>query len=257
MKLEGRLAVITGAAGGIGAAISDRLLREGARTILVDRDRSALDAVCARHTHRSEAVTMDVTDDEAWQALGKRLLDEADGLHVLVTCAGISGLKHIEDADYAFWRQFQSVNADSVFLAIHHLLPALKKAEAAAIVNVGSTLALKAHADLPAYSSSKAAVRSLTRSVALHCARSGYRIRCNSVHPGSTLTPMMAANLGATEAEREANLARRLHAHPYGQVLDRLVLPEDIAAATLFLVSDEAAYITGIDLPVDGGATLL
>lgn len=257
MKLEGRLAVITGAVGGIGAAITNRLLQEGARTLLVDRDQDALDAVCARYTDRSEGVVMDVTDDAAWQALGKRLLGEPDGLHVLVNCAGISGLKHIEDADYAFWRRFQSINADSVFLAIHHLMPALKRADAAAIVNVGSTWALKAHADLPAYAASKAAVRNLTRSVALHCARAGYRIRCNSVHPGSTLTPMMAANLGATESEREANLARRLQAHPYGQVLGRLVLPEDIAAATLFLVSDEAAYITGIDLPVDGGATLL
>lgn len=257
MILNQSLAVVTGAAGGIGIAIAERFVSEGVRVILVDEDGAGLAKLGSRLGGNVIAAPMDVTDESAWERLALRLLDEPGRLEILVNCAGISGLNNIEDADFAFWRRFQSINADSVFLAIHYLLPVLKSAADAAIVNIGSTLALKGHADLPAYSASKGAVRNLTRSVALHCARAGYRIRCNSVHPGSTMTPMMAANLGSTEAEREANLSRRLASHPYGQVLGRLALPEDVANAVLFLVSEQAAYITGVDLPVDGGATIL
>lgn len=257
MNLDQSLAVVTGAAGGIGLAVTERLVVEGVKVILVDQDASGLAVAAERLGSRATIAAMDVTDELAWRRLGQNLLDAPGQLDILVNCAGISGLRNVEDADFTFWRRFQSVNADSVFLAIHYLLPVLKQASDAAIVNIGSTLALKGSADLPAYSASKGAVRNLTRSVALHCARAGYRVRCNSVHPGSTLTPMMAANLGTTEEEREANLTRRLASHPYGQALGRLALPEDIANAVLFLVSDQAAYITGVDLPVDGGATLL
>jgi len=257
MKLNERLAVVTGAAGGIGRAIAERFISEGAFVILIDRDKVALGAMMEKlEPARASTLSMDVTDENSWLSLRDHLATSHGHLHVLVNCAGISGIADVEKTDYTFWRRFLNVNADSVFLAIHHLLPVLAAAKNASIVNIGSTLALKAHADLPAYSASKGAVRNLTRSVALHCARSGYAIRCNSVHPGSTLTPMMAANLGGSEAEREANLQRRLASHPYGQVLGRLALPEDIANAALFLASDEAAYITGVDLPVDGGASI-
>lgn len=251
-RMEGKQALITGGCGGIGAACAAQIVAEGGRVHLVDRTRQQ--AVLDRLGDAAAFTAMDVGREADWQSLCDARGDEP--LHVLVNAAGISGLRDIEAADFAWWREFQSANADSVFLAIHYLLPALKAAPAAAIVNIGSTLALKASADLPAYGASKAALRSLTRSVALHCARAGYRIRCNAVHPGSTLTPMMAANLGSTEAERQENLARRMAAHPYAKALGRIATPEDVAQAVVFLASDDAAFITGADLPVDGGATI-
>jgi NAD(P)-dependent dehydrogenase (short-subunit alcohol dehydrogenase family) len=252
-RLAHRRALVTGACGGIGAACVDVLLREGASVHGVDRVRD--DELLRGWGERVAFTTMDVTEESGWLTLAATL--HAGGpLHVLVNAAGISGLGNVEDVDYAFWTRFQRTNVDSAFLAIHHLLPSLKQAPSAAIVNVGSTLALKPSADLPAYSASKGALRNLTRSVALHCAQRGYRIRCNSVHPGSTLTPMMEANLGDDEEARRRNLERRMQVHPYARALGRIALPRDVANAVLFLVSDEAEFITGVDLPVDGGATI-
>ncbi len=255
MEFDERVVVITGGFGGIGQACAVEFAESGARVILLDRtvDQQRAEEIGA------EAVTIDVSADDAWQdwldsSMGRELVRE--GVHVLVNAAGISGLRSIEDADIDWWHAFQQANSDSAFLAIHHLLPALKQAGDAAIVNIGSTLALKPSAALPAYTASKGALRNLTGAVALHCAEQGYRIRCNCVHPGSTLTPMMEANLGSTENERNANLQSRMAAHPYARVLGRIALPEDIAHAVLFLASDRAAFITGVHLPVDGGATI-
>ena len=251
-RLADRLALVTGACGGIGAACVDTFLREGARVHAVDVRRD--DGLLARWGGDVSFTAMDITDESAWRGLAAALAP-AGALHVLVNAAGISGLRDVEAADYAFWSRFQRINSDAVFLSIHHLLPLMKSAPAAAIINVGSTLALKPSADLPAYSASKGALRNFTRSVALHCAMQGYRIRCNSVHPGSTLTPMMEANLGSSAEERERSMARRMAAHPYSRSIGRIALPQDVANAVLFLASDEAAFITGVDLPVDGGAT--
>ena len=250
-RVQDRNIMVTGACGGIGAACVDLFLREGARVHAVDQRRN--DTLLERWGDQVHFTAMDVTEDAAWYALARST--EHIALHVLVNAAGISGLKDIEAADYAFWSRFQRINVDGVFLAIHHLMPRLKSAANASIVNVGSTLALKPSGDLPAYSASKGALRNLTRSVALHCANHGYRIRCNSVHPGSTLTPMMEANLGATAEEREKSIAMRMAAHPYARSLGRLISPADVASAVLFLSCDESEFITGIDLPVDGGAT--
>jgi len=251
--MQGKTVLITGGCGGIGGACAERFIREGARVHIVDQARN--DALLQRLGDAAIFSAMDVAAESEWQQLVKAL-EPAGPLHVLVNAVGISGLVNIEDSDFASWQRFLRINTDSAFLAIHYLLPLLKSAPTASIVSIGSTLALKPGADLPAYSASKGALRNLTRSVALHCARQGYDIRCNSVHPGSTLTPMMEANLGTTEAERQANLAWRMQAHPYANAVGRLAQPEDIANAVLFLASDEAAYITGADLPVDGGATI-
>ncbi len=250
-----RTVLITGGFGGIGYACAERFHRDGARLVLLDQhvDHDKLDALNA------SGWEIDVGDHNAWESWihqDATIQLIQSGINVLVNCAGISGLKNVEQADFSWWCDFQNVNSDSVFLSIHYLMPGLKAASSAAIVNIGSTLALKPSAALAAYSASKGAVRNLTKSVALHCAEQGYRIRCNSVHPGSTLTPMMEANLSATELGRQAGLSRRMAAHPYSNSIGRIALPEDIANAVFFLASEEAAFITGVDLPVDGGATI-
>ncbi|MFM7121289.1 MAG: SDR family NAD(P)-dependent oxidoreductase [Gammaproteobacteria bacterium] len=252
-RLLGRRALIVGGSGGIGAACAQTFVREGAHVHVVEVSENA-DLV--RDLGRAVTVhQMDITSESAWRSLVQELAP-AGSVDVLVNAAGISGLRDIESASFEWWKRFQSINSDGVFLAIHYLLPLLKRAPSASIVNVGSTLALKPAADLPAYSASKGALRNLTRSVALHCANRGYRIRCNSVHPGSTVTPMMLANLGQTAEEHAAAMERRMLAHPYARSIGRLALPEDVANAVLFLSCDESAFVTGIDLPVDGGATI-
>jgi 3(or 17)beta-hydroxysteroid dehydrogenase len=252
-RFEGRHALVTGASGGIGAACVNALIREGARVHAIDLRSDA--ALLGGWADNVTFTKMDVADDDDWRALAASL-DANTPFEVLVNAAGISGMRNVEDADYAFWLRFQRINSDSAFLAIHHLMPWLKAATSAAIVNIGSTLALKPSGDLPAYSASKGALRNFTKSVALHCAHRGYRIRCNSVHPGSTLTPMMQANLGTTAEERHFNMEMRMRVHPYSKAIGRITLPEDVANAVLFLASDDAAFITGVDLPVDGGATI-
>ena len=251
-RMKGGHVVITGGCGGIGGACAATFVREGASVHIIDMVRN--EPLLTQLGDRARFTEMDVSVEAQWQSLTQGP-DQGAPVDVLVNAVGISGLKNVEDADFAWWQRFQRINADSIFLSIHYLLPWLRAAPSAAIVNIGSTCAIRPTADLPAYSASKSAVRSLTKSVALHCAEKGYRIRCNAVHPGSTLTSMMEANLGTTAEERAANLQWRLDAHPYAKALGRLTQPQDIANAVLFLASEEAAFITGADLAVDGGAT--
>ncbi len=252
-RLAGRRALVTGGAAGIGAAIAARLVAEGAHVAVADIDEARGTATANALGEAARFRRLDVTQEADWIA-AREAAEAEGGLSILVNNAGISGLKDVEAADLAFWRRFQSVNADGAFLGIHTMLPLLRASQPAAIVNVGSTLALKPAADLPAYSASKGALRNLTKSVALHCARLGDRIRCNAVHPGSVLTDMVARNLADDGAK--LSMERRMAAHPYARALGRLATPEDVANAVLFLVSEESAFVTGVDLPVDGGATI-
>lgn len=255
MKLAGHIALVTGGSGGIGEAICRSFCGEGATVWIADRDVAAASALADSLGSSARAVALDVADEGDWQALAAAI-DGAHGrLDVLVNAAGISGFGAIDAIDFAFWSRFQRINADSIFLSVHSLRTLLERSPAAAIVNIGSTLALRPHAQLPAYSAAKGSLRALTRSLALYFADRGCNVRCNAVHPGSTLTPMMEANLGADPERREELYRQRVAAHPLGKALGRVVLPEDVAKAVLFLASDDSAFITGIDLPVDGGAT--
>ncbi|QMW21764.1 SDR family oxidoreductase [Sandaracinobacteroides saxicola] len=249
MKLAGRTILITGAAGGIGAAIARRCAAEGAMLWLAD----IVDCTALAGETGGTPLLLDVSKEADWAATATRIAT----LHGLVNNAAISGFADIETLTPAQWRRFQSVNADSIYLGTRAMLPALRRAAApagasAAILNIGSTLGLRPKSQLPAYAAAKAALIALTKSTALHCAERGHRIRVNALHPGSTETPMMAANLANDPQAR----ARRIAAHPLATAMNRLIQPEDVAAAALFLLSDDSAMITGIDLPVDAGATI-
>ncbi|QTD57273.1 SDR family NAD(P)-dependent oxidoreductase [Parasphingorhabdus cellanae] len=255
MKLEENIALVTGGAGGIGQAICAMMISEGAKAIVADRDLSAARGVAQNLGDQAIAVELNVASAPSWLNALSQIETRFPRLDILVNSAGVSGFGNIDQIDFEFWKRFQEVNSDSVFLSVKHCLPMLRKAKAASIINIGSTQGLQPNPNLPAYSASKGALRALTKSLALHFADNGDNIRCNAIHPGSTLTPMMEANLGKTEEERQRNYDLRIQAHPLGKVLGRIVLPEDIAKAALFLASNDAEFITGIDLPVDGGAT--
>ena len=242
-RLKDKIAVITGAASGIGLAIARLFAEQGARVVLTDIDASAVDAKVATLSRASEHVGQahDVSREEDWE----RVLDAATSrygrIDILINNAGIAAEGAIEDVTIESWRRVMSVNLDGTFLGCKHAVRRMKP-HGGAIVNVSSVGALKASLTGPAYGASKAGVWNLTRTVALYCARSGYNIRCNSLHPGLTHTPMMD--------RASPEMIDRLKA---GIPLGRLAEPVDIAQAALYLASDEARYTTGTSLVVDGG----
>jgi NAD(P)-dependent dehydrogenase (short-subunit alcohol dehydrogenase family) len=256
MKLAGKVALVTGAAGGIGAATARLLASEGAHVICADLARAGAEALAGELGERGEAALLDVASRDDWDRLAAAIGKRHGRLDVLVNNAGISGMGDLDSIDAAFWERFQRINGDSIFHSVQTMASLLRASGHASVVNVGSLLALRANPALPAYCASKASLRAQTKAYALHFAQGGDYVRVNAVHPGSTLTPMMEANLGDSEEERAANYARRVALHPLGAATGRIVLPEDVAKAVLFLACEDSAFITGIDLPVDGGASL-
>ncbi len=256
MKLAGKVALITGAAGGIGTAIARLFAQEGARLVLADLAAAPLKGLVSELGEAASGTALDVACAQQWEELAAHIAQTHGKLDVLVNNAGISGMGDLDSIDAAFWDRFQRINADSIFHSVRTLAPLLRRAGHASIVNIGSILALRPSAQLPAYSAAKASLRAQTKAYALHFAQRGEYIRCNAVHPGSTLTPMMEANLGTDPAEREERYRQRIAVHPLGAATGRVVLPEDVAKAVLFLACDDSAFVTGIDLPVDGGATI-
>jgi NAD(P)-dependent dehydrogenase (short-subunit alcohol dehydrogenase family) len=243
MRLAGKVALVTGAAAGIGAAIAELFRAEGATVLATD---------LARRTGPAPVEALDVTAEGAWQAVAERLRADHGRLDVLVHNAGLSGFVPLADLDAETWHRFLDTNVGSVYLGSRHLMPLLEAAPTASIVAIGSTLALRPAWPLPAYSASKGALRNLMKSIALDCARRGTRIRANCVHPGSTETPLLAANM----AGDPDGYQKRMAVHPLCRGWGELIQPHDVARAVLFLASDDSRMITGIDLPVDAGATI-
>jgi len=245
-RLEGKVALITGAAGGIGRATASLFEREGAKLVLTDLDVAGLAAYAERG-----ALTLahDVTDETRWREVVDAALQRFGRLDALVNNAGIAIIGNIEAATLADWRKTQAINSESVFLGCREAVRAMK-GQGGSIVNISSVAGLIGDAQSVAYCASKGAVRLTTKSVALYCARKGYRIRCNSVHPSFTKTAMVEDFIAATrnpERVREGLTA----AAPMG----RMGEPQEVAAAILYLASDESSFTTGAEIVVDGGLT--
>lgn len=240
MRLDGKVVLVTGAVGGIGAAIVRVFRVEGATVIATDLAETA------------GIERLDVTCEADWVRVRDAIGRQHGRLDCLVHNAGISGLIPLADLDEARWHRFLDTNAGSAYLGSRMMMPLLEAAPTGSIIAIGSTLALRPSGALPAYSAAKGALRNLVKAIAMDCAERGTRIRANSVHPGSTQTPMMAANIaGNPDGHR-----RRMKAHPLCRGWGELVQPDDVALAALFLASDDSRMVTGIDLPVDGGASI-
>lgn len=248
MRLTGKTALITGAARGIGLAIAQRFLNEGAAIILTDKDDvaglAAAKAIGCDYRH------LDVADEAAWSALER----DVPAIDIMVNNAGVTGFEQgmvshdPENAALKDWRAVHAVNLDGTFLGCRYAIRAMKAKGEGAIINISSRSGMVGIPAAAAYASSKAAIRNHSKSVALYCAQQGWNIRCNSVHPAAILTPMWEPMLGSGP-EREANKAAFVADTP----MKRFGEPEEVAAICAMLASDEAAYITGSEFTIDGG----
>ena len=251
-RLNGKTALVTGAARGIGAAISQAFADEGAYVIVTDIDedkgRATADAIGGTF------VRLDVSSEAEWTEVARQI----PTVDVVVNNAGITGLEgplegnppahDPENAELADWRAVHAVNLDGTFLGCRYAIRAMRAKGSGSIINISSRSGLVGIPLAAAYASSKSAIRNHTKSVALYCASQGLSIRCNSIHPAAIMTPMWEPMLGTgpDRADREAAMIKDTPMRRFGK-------PEEVAALAVLLGSDEATYMTGAELTIDGG----
>lgn len=252
--ISGRIAFVTGASGGIGAAVVAALLDEGATVVATDVSAEALAALRDRHeTPRLVTAPLDVTDAGAVAALVSRIETDTGPVDILVNVAGTLSTTLVADTGLAEWQRVFAVNATGVFLVSQAVAAAMRERRRGAIVTVSSNAAGIPRHGMAAYAASKAASTMFTRCLGLELAP--YGIRCNIVAPGSTLTPMQEA-MWTDENGPARVIAGSPETFRTGIPLGRIATPEDIADAVVFLASSRARHVTMADLYVDGGATL-
>ncbi|WP_327752237.1 SDR family oxidoreductase (plasmid) [Sphingobium sp. SJ10-10] len=251
-RVSGKIALVTGGASGIGEATVRRFAAEGAHVIIVDRNDERGQAVAREIGSAARFLCVDVTDPAGWLNLDANIRGIYGRLDILVNSAGVVKLASIEDSSLEDLKFAQSVNSNAVFMACQFAVRIMKEtSKAAAIVNILSDSAVRPNHHAAAYGISKGSALNITRVVALHCAEKRYPIRCNSILPGLIDTPMSRqafAQVPDPEAVLRELLDRRFPMRRAGTA-------EEVASAALFLASDEASYITGASLPVDGGST--
>ncbi|MFO1484458.1 MAG: SDR family oxidoreductase [Verrucomicrobiaceae bacterium] len=250
-RFEGRTILVTGAASGIGYASAREFAREGGTVVATDVDAAALEAAFTEAKKQGmviETRQQDVTDQAAWRTTVGDIVKRHGKLDVLFNNAGGSIFALIDKTTLEQWRHVNSLNLDSVFFGMQAAIECMKET-GGVIVNNSSLAAFVGEPQLAAYSAAKGGVRAMTKCAAVDCARRGYRIRINSIHPGYTNTALVGRTLATLGDEAEAFAAAAIAAIPMG----RLARPIEIARAVLFLASDDASYMTGAELVVDGG----
>jgi 3(or 17)beta-hydroxysteroid dehydrogenase len=238
--LDGKVALITGAGGGIGAATARLFAREGARVVLTDINEAAVLAVARDIGPAALGLPHDVTDEASWQQVIEHTLATQGRLDVLVNNAGILHVGDVAHTAFADWRRVQAVNSDGVFLGCKMAVPVMEKNAGGSIINISSNSANMGVAGFCAYSASKGAVRSLTKSVAAYCRERGKGVRCNSVHPKGVATRMITSMFdGISDDAIRADLMKKLCS------------PDDIAPMLLFLASDAGKIANGGEFTID------
>jgi NAD(P)-dependent dehydrogenase (short-subunit alcohol dehydrogenase family) len=253
-RVEGKVAVVTGAASGIGAETATLLASEGASVVATDIDVAGVEAVVAAITTRGDiatAIPQDVTDEARWREVFEAAAGGYGGLNILVNNAGIGHMGPITEVTLEEWRHVQAVDVESVFLGCKHAIGLMEASGGGSIINISSVAGIIASPELPAYNAAKAAVRHLSKSVALYCAKIGSGIRCNSIHPGWIDTPILDPLVGDNDRDLFAKHLSK------GIPLGHLGRPIDIAYGVLYLASDESAFVTGSELVIDGGMTAI
>lgn len=252
-KMQGKVALVSGGAEGIGAAVGRLIVAEGGSVMLADLQIDKARALAAELGDRADAVALDVRDLAQWEAAVAATVARFGKLTVLCNIAGISEPGTVVDGSLDIWERTIDINLNGPYYGCRAALPVMESSgEPCAIVNIGSMIALRAAAFVAAYSASKAGLLGLTRSIALDCAARGVPVRANMVHPGAIRTPMYNRykHSGMDTPENiETNFAA---SHP----MNRIGEPEEVARAVVFLASDEASFTTGCDFTVDGGGSI-
>ena len=246
-RVEGKIALVTGAASGLGAATAQLLAEEGATVILADINQAGAD-VATQIGGEASFRTLDVTQEASWRAVLSEVDQRHGRLDILVNNAGIVLIASIEDTSLDQYEQVLAVNATGVFLGCKEALPLMKRSPHASIVNISSVASHQGFSLGFAYGASKGAVRTMTKSIAAHCQDQGYKIRCNSIHPNEIETPMMEKVMLRVGESRDV---------PDGVLpAGALGSPKDVAYAVLYLASNESRFLNGSELSVDNGSLI-
>lgn len=253
-KLTSKVAIVTGAAQGIGAAMAQVFAQEGCFVYVTDINEALGNAVASALGSQACFLPLDVRQEGDWQRVTAQVLKAHASLDILVNNAGITGFEEgavahdPEHASLEDWHAVHRTNLDGVFLGCKHAIRAMRPKGTGSIINISSRSGLVGIPGAAAYASSKAAVRNHTKTVALYCAEQGLKIRCNSIHPAAILTPIWEPMLGAGVG-REARMDALVRDTP----LRRFGMPEEVASVALLLACDDASYITGSEFNIDGG----
>jgi len=250
-RVSNKVAIITGAASGLGKADAMRLSEEGAKLVLTDINVQEGKLVAKDCKNEALFFEQDVSQENSWSDLMKATISEFGKLDVLVNNAGIAPIGNIESTTTDQWHDILKVNLDSVFFGCRAAIPEISKSGGGSIINMSSTTALIGLSPYLAYSAAKGGIRSMTKSIAMHCQEQKNNIRCNSIHPGSIFTPMVdkaLETLAGIKLMEQDDPETTRKAMGIGE-------PLDVANMVLFLASDESKHINGAELVIDNGAT--
>ena len=247
-RLEGKTALVTGAASGIGLQTSIRLAEEGARVMMTDINLEEGRQQAEKLGANATFLKLDITEEEEWISVLDETVKRFGRLDILVNSAGMVLIADVEQITLEDWRKVHAVNLDGTFLGCKHGVRVMKEFGAGSIINLSSVSGMIGGFNLAAYNSSKGAERMLSKSVALHRARAGYGRSCNSIHPTFIETPMLESMIRDSPDPEKARqtLVRQVP-------LRRIGRPDDVANMIVYLASDESTFVTGTEMVIEGG----
>lgn len=248
-RLKGKVALITGAAKGLGEADARLFAQEGARVVLTDVDVENGERVAAEIGDRASFLRLDVRHEAEWEKVIAEVMARHDRLDILVNNAGVVEMHTPETLTEPDYRFIMAVSADGTVFGCKHAIPAMRKSGGGSIVNMASSASKQGEYQVAAYCAAKGAVEAYTRAVAVYCTQNGFKIRCNSVHPSAIDTPMVRSVPVKLEERKMAIPAQGSTASPVGE-------PIDVANMVLFLASDESRFVSGQSFVIDNTITV-
>lgn len=246
-RVAGKVAIITGASRGVGLADAQLLASEGATVIMTDINAESGEKAAAEIGASAQFIKQDVSNEDEWKALISKVKAEHGRLDILVNNAAILKVGDIDTESLEGWQRMQRVNTDSVFLGMQNAMPLMEESGGGSIINMSSSAALHGMPNFVAYAASKAAVKALTQSVAVHCQQKNNGVRCNTIHPDGIATDM-PQEIAGDLPEMDATTAMKAVAF--------MIMPQDVAKTVLFLASDDSTMINGAAIRIDKTATI-